>query len=382
MKLRQRFAFYNLAMLAAPVIIIGAVSVLFLIIFILKFPVEELSLSRASLLNPITLVRAFGEFFRDNPGAVMYVFLWAAICIIIAAVTTTLFTRLMVRSIERPINSLKESVESVKNGNLSFEVMGSDYDEIDDLCEGFDEMRRVLEAANEREKELKRERSLLIANISHDLKTPITSIKGYIDGINDGVADTPEKLEKYLNTIRSKANTIENLVNNLSTFSKLELSRLEFSFAEGDMRELIGEVISDYRLDAEQCGIRFEAKLGDESVNVKIDGEKMRRVFSNIIENSIKYRRPESRLITVELKKQENFAYVFITDDGKGIEPKELNRVFDSFYRTDESRTSQIKGNGLGLGIAKQIVNRHGGRMWLKSEGIEKGTTEIVCIPI
>lgn len=381
MKIRQKFSFYNLIMFLAPVLMIGVVSVVFLIIFIMKFPVEELSLSRAALLNPVTLIRAFGQFFKNHPESISYVFLWLLICTVIIAVSTTVVTRLMVRSIERPIKSLTDSVESIKNGCLSFEVMGSDYDELNELCEGFDEMRRGLIAADEREADMKRERSLLIANISHDLKTPITAIKGYIDGINDGVADTPEKLKRYLDTIRRKADTIDNLVNNLSIFSKLELSRLEFSFAEGDLREPLRDVLEGCRLDLDSAGIRLEAELGDEPLIVRMDAEKLRRVFSNIIENSIKYRRPESEKLTVKARKSGGSVYVFIEDDGMGIEPAELNKVFDSFYRTDESRTSQIKGNGLGLGIALQIMRRHGGKLWLKSDGLGKGTTAILCLP-
>ena len=381
MKIRQKFSFYNLIMFLAPVLMIGVVSVVFLIIFIMKFPVEELSLSRAALLNPVTLIRAFGQFFKNHPGSISYVFLWLLICTVIIAVSTTVVTRLMVRSIERPIKSLTDSVESIKNGCLSFEVMGSDYDELNELCEGFDEMRRGLIAADEREADMKRERSLLIANTSHDLKTPITAIKGYIDGINDGVADTPEKLKRYLDTIRRKADTIDNLVNNLSIFSKLELSHLEFSFAEGDLREPLRDVLEGCRLDLDSAGIQLEAELGDEPLIVRMDAEKLRRVFSNIIENSIKYRRPESEKLTVKARKSGGSVYVFIEDDGMGIEPAELNKVFDSFYRTDESRTSQIKGNGLGLGIALQIMRRHGGKMWLKSDGLGKGTTAILCLP-
>lgn len=378
MKIRQRFGFYNLLMFLLPVLAIGAASAVFLVIFIIKFPVEELSLSRAALLNPLVLVRAFGQFFRDHPESIGYVLLWLAICIAVIAAAATIVTRLMARSVEKPIKELTGSVENIKNGQLSFEVMGSEYDEINELCSGFDEMRRTLAAAEERQEEMKRERSMLLANISHDLKTPLTAIRGYVEGIRDGVADTPEKLEKYLGTIQQKTDAINNLVNNLSMFSKLELSRLEFSFEEGDLRVPLAECIEGYRLELEAAGLKLETDIPDEPLAVRMDAEKLGRVFSNIMENSIKYRRPESRLIKVSARKEENGVYVCIEDDGTGIEPEELKRVFDSFYRTDASRTSQIKGNGLGLGIAREIVTRHNGRMWLESEGRNKGTRAIV----
>jgi histidine kinase len=223
---------------------------------------------------------------------------------------------------------------------------------------------------------------MLIANISHDLKTPITSIKGYIDGINDGVADTPEKLSRYLNTIKSKADMIDDLVSNLSTFAKLEVSGLTFNTEQGDLRDLLLDVLDSYRIDLEQCGIELSIEISPTPLTVRIDGDKMRRVLTNIIDNSIKYRLPESKLLDVKCFADSGSAYIIIKDDGMGIAAGELTRVFDSFYRADSSRTSQIKGNGLGLGIAKQITEKNGGRLWLRSDGINKGTTVTLNLPL
>ncbi|MGM9937272.1 MAG: sensor histidine kinase [Candidatus Ornithomonoglobus sp.] len=382
MKIRQRFESYNFILLTAPIAIIGVVSVLFLIIFVMKFPVEEMQITRASLINPVTLTRAVGAFFTNHPAAVTYIITYALICIAVCAVTSTILTRRLSQSLEKPIRELRDNVDKIREGSLSFEVMGSDYDELDDLCEGFDSMRRELLLAREREEQLKHERNMLIANISHDLKTPVTSIKGYIDGINDGIADTPEKLERYLNTIKSKADTIDELVSNLSTFAKLEVSGLEFSMSRGDLRDLVLDVMDGYRLDMERNGIETHIDLGTEALWVNIDGEKMRRVLTNLIDNSIKYRNPEGCLIEVRCFADEGSAYAAVKDNGMGIEPKELSRVFDSFYRTDSSRSSQIKGNGLGLGIAKQITEKHRGRLWLRSDGINKGTTATISLPL
>ena len=194
MKLRQKFESYNFIMLTAPIAIIGVVSVLFLIIFVMKFPVEEMHINRTALLNPVILTQAVGAFFISHPTAVTYLIVYGAICVAVCAVTSTILTRRLVQSLEKPILELRENVDNIRKGELRFEVMGSDYDELDDLCEGFDAMRRELIRSVEREERLKHEQRMLISNISHDLKTPVTSIKGYIDGINDGIADTPEKL--------------------------------------------------------------------------------------------------------------------------------------------------------------------------------------------
>lgn len=383
MKIRQRFSYYNFIMLITPIVLIGVVSVLFLIIFMIKFPVAGTEyFSRAALINPFNLMNAIGKFFSGNPTAIMYVFIYIIVCIAICSVTNTIITRRMASEFEKPLRELRSNMDTIRNGDLNFEVVGSELDEIDDLCEGFDSMRRALVYSREKENQLKQERNMLIANISHDLKTPVTSIKGYIDGINDGVADTPEKLKRYLDTIKAKAGVIDELVSNLSTFSKLELSGLDFNMSRGDLRDLILDVADSYKIDFERAGMTLETEICNEPLPVQIDGEKMRRVMNNLIDNSLKYRRADSAAVKISCFTDEGNAYVTVQDDGIGIEPKELNNVFESFYRTDRSRTSQVKGNGLGLSIAKQITEKHGGRLWLRSAGINKGTTATLCLPL
>ncbi len=382
MKIRQKISYYNFILLITPIFLIGVVSVLFLIIFVIRFPSDAEYISRTALINPFVLMKAIGSFFTSNPTAIMYVFIYIVICIAICAVTNTLITRRMTSELEKPLRELRRNMDTIRNGDLNFEVMGSELDEIDDLCEGFDSMRRALVYSREKERQLRHERNMLIANISHDLKTPVTSIKGYIDGINDGIADTPEKLKRYLDTIRSKAGMVDELVSNLSTFSKLELSGLEFNMKKGDLRDLVLDVTDSYRIDFERAGLELRQEICKEPLPVVIDGEKMRRVLHNLIDNSIKYRRRESLGVTVRCFTDEGHAYISIEDDGMGIEPSELGKVFESFYRTDSSRTSQVKGNGLGLSIAKQITEKHRGRLWLRSAGLGKGTTATICLPL
>ncbi len=379
MKIKNKFALYNFIMLITPIILIGVISVCFLIIFILKYPVEELNITRASMIDPFIFSQALGEFFKNNPGAVCYAILWAVICIVLIVTSTTVTTRLLTRSIEGSITDLSRAAESIRSGNLDFEVMGSDYDEINTLCTSFDAMRKELKYANEREKYMKKERSMLLANISHDLKTPITSIKGYIEGIRDGVASTPEKMNRYLDTVYAKAEAIDDMVNNLSIFSKLELSRLTFNFEQSDFNSFLRNFIEGYKIDFEKNGIRFTDNISDTNAPVKIDYEKLGRVFSNIIDNAVKYGDTSEPSIEISTFISDGGVYACVSDNGIGISPDELKNVFEGFYRVDSSRS--IKGSGLGLGIVKQIVEKHGGKIWLKSEGVGKGTTAVVYLP-
>ncbi len=379
MKIKTQFTLYNVIMLITPIILIGVISICFLITFIMKYPVEELSITRASLLAPSVFARALGKFFTDHPSAVTYVFLWLFLSLLILVLSTTVITRLMTKSIEKPINDLARAADDIKNGDLNFEVMGSSYEEIDNLCNNFDIMRKELKRAKGREASMKSERSMLLANISHDLKTPVTSIKGYIEGIRDGIADTPEKMERYLDTIYIKANVIDDLVNNLSDFSKLELSRLNFRFEIIDINKLLNDFFKDSRLDFEKKGVKLKNRISSDTAYVKADAEKMRRVFSNLTDNALKYSGAEPELEVLSAGHNGGI-YITISDNGIGIAEKELRNVFEGFYRVDSSRT--VKGSGLGLGIVKQIVEKHGGKIWLKSDGLGKGTTAIVYLPL
>lgn len=381
MKLKQRFTLSNITILITSVGSAGVISVCFLIMFILKYPVEELYITRAELLNPAVLSRAIGDFFQNNPSALRYVIIWFVLVIGVFAVITTGVTGTLSGNIQNTLNDLTNAADNIRNGNLDIRVMESGYDEIDTLCRSFDSMRRALKTAEATEKRMHSERSMLLANLSHDLKTPVTSIKGYIEGIRDGIADTPEKQRKYLDTIYAKAVMIDEMVNNLSVFSKLELSKLKFEFAVGDFNEFVREIFDDYRLDLEKENMELKIETENTPVKVKLDYEKMRRVFSNIVSNSIKYKKDDKGVLEVHSHSGDGGIYITVTDDGIGISESELKNVFDEFYRVDAARTMNIQGSGLGLGIAKQIVENHGGKLWLKSGGVGKGTTAVIYLP-
>ncbi len=382
MKISRRFQRYDLILLLTSIGLIGAVSVLFLIIFILKFPVEQLYVTRVELINPFILSRAVSAFFDDNPEAILYLLIYLLVCIAAETALCTALTHFLSKSLEEPIRELRRDVDRIRGGELRFEVMGNDYEELDDLATGIDEMRRALLTSREREEQLKTERNMLVANVAHDLRTPVTSIKGYVDGILDGIADTPEMRERYLRTIKLKAEMIDELVSNLSLYSMLEVSGIKLEKSRGDLRELILGIIDGTRLDLEQNGITLTYEISPEPLMVDIDGEKMRRVFTNMLDNAIKYRSGEDCRIDIKTFAGDGYAYVVISDNGMGIARDELEHVFESFYRADASRTPQIKGNGLGLSIAKQLTEKHHGRLWLRSDGLNKGTTATVALPL
>ena len=289
--------------------------------------------------------------------------------LLVVIITTGLLIYWIYRTISVPLAKLQKAARNIKEGNLDFEIKSETNDEIGQLCQDFEEMRLRLKANAEEKVAFDRENKELISNISHDLKTPITTIKGYVEGIMDGVADTPEKMDRYIRTIYNKANEMDLLINELTLYSKIDTNRIPYNFATISAKDYFGDCAEDLKMELEAKGVEFVYRnLMDEDCKVIVDPEQMRRVINNIISNSLKYMdKPQGR-ITMDLKDVGDFIQVELGDNGKGIAAKELPYVFDRFYRTDASRNSSKGGSGIGLSIVKKIVEEHGGNIWATSE--------------
>jgi histidine kinase len=286
-----------------------------------------------------------------------------------------LLTWWMSRRILQPIGELTRAAERIKDGNLEQPVNVGGHDELGRLGRVFEEMRRRLEESVRERLKTEENRRQLIANISHDLKTPVTAIIGYAEGILDGLAAGPERLEKYARTIHAHAASLNRLVDELFLYSKLDLNRVPFRFSDLDLREYAGQVAEEFRLQTEHAGITLEVESPETPVWVRADPEQLRRVFVNLLDNSVRHLDKEEKRITIRiLSEEEDGAYVRveIRDNGAGIDRQDLPRIFDAFYRADSSRHEG--GSGLGLAIAAQIVKAHGGEIRADSE-LGKGTT-------
>ena len=208
-----------------------------------------------------------------------------------------------------------------------------------------------------------------ISNISHDLKTPITAVKGYVEGIMDGVADTPEKQEKYIRTIYNKANDMERLINELTFYSKIDTNRIPYTFEKINVNAYFADCVEELSLELEEQNIELAYfNYVDEDVQVIADAEQIKRVINNIISNSIKYIDKPKGYINIRVKDVGDFIQVEIEDNGKGIATKDLPLIFNRFYRTDASRNSSKGGSGIGLSIVKKIIEDHGGKVWATSK--------------
>ncbi|MCI8549204.1 MAG: HAMP domain-containing histidine kinase [Lachnospiraceae bacterium] len=273
------------------------------------------------------------------------------------------------RTILRPIGELKKATNEIKEGNLDYELKIDERDEIGQLCMDFEEMRQRLKDNAAEKLQYEQENKELIRNISHDLKTPITAIKGYVEGIMDGVASSPEKVDKYIRTIYNKANDMDKLIDELTFYSKIDTNKIPYTFAKININAYFEDCV-------EELGLELEAKnidLGffdytEEPVTIIADAEQLKRVINNIISNSVKYLDKKRGIINIRLKDEGDFVQIEIEDNGKGIAARDLPSIFERFYRTDASRNSSKGGSGIGLSIVRKIVEDHGGRIWATSK--------------
>ena len=292
---------------------------------------------------------------------------------ILTATIILVFTALSVglwiyRSIAVPLVKLKKATKNIKEGNLDFVLEVEGNDEFSQLCQDFEEMRKRLKESTEEKILMDKENKELISNISHDLKTPITAVKGYVEGIMDGVADTPEKMDRYVRTIYNKTNEMDHLINELTFYSKIDTNRIPYTFSKLNVEDYFSDCAEELGLEMETRGIELVyANYVEKGVQVIADGEQIRRVIHNIVSNAIKYMEKPRGIIQLRVKDVGDFIQVEIEDNGKGIAAKDLPYIFDRFYRTDVSRNSSKGGSGIGLSIVKKILEDHGGKVWATS---------------
>ncbi len=300
--------------------------------------------------------------------------------LLILIFTAGMLTAWIYQGIINPIHKLQVAAQNIKEGNLDFTIETDGRDEIGELCRNFEEMRYRLKQSEEEMLAGEKESRVLISNISHDLKTPITAIKGYVEGLMDGVADTPKKQEKYIRTIYNKANEMDTLINELTLYSRIDTNRIPYNFNRINVADYFDDCVEEVGLDLEAKNIKLTyIDYADKDVLIIADPEQLRRVINNIISNSIKYLDKEQGFINIRIRDVGDFIQVEIEDNGRGIAGKDLPYIFDRFYRTDASRNSSTGGSGIGLSIVKKIIEDHGGKIWANSK---EGTGTIMYFVI
>jgi signal transduction histidine kinase len=300
----------------------------------------------------------------------LIVYLFISI-ILILLFTSIMLTRWIQKGVFRPINEMNVAMHHIADGDFDYvlEVKDDDRGEMGELYHSYEDMRLKLKESTEEMRQNEKQNKELVSNISHDLKTPITSIKGYVEGIIDGVADTPEKMDKYIKTIYTKACDMDRLINELTFYSGIDSNRIPYHFHRINVTDYFNDCVEDVGLDLESKNIQLNyTNLVDPETRIIADPEQMKKVINNIIGNSIKYIDKPKGVIDIRLFEDVDSIQVEIEDNGKGIAAKDLGNIFERFFRTDASRNSAQGGSGIGLSIVKKIIEDHGGYIWATSK--------------
>jgi signal transduction histidine kinase len=301
------------------------------------------------------------------------------LCLAVAGLCFVLTSRVTGR-LSATLKELRRAADDLREGDLDHEILSCRERELDELAQSLEGVRQRLKAASLAEAAAQEERGLLMANLSHDLRTPVTAIKGYVEGIRDGVANTPEKRDHYLEVVYAKTLVLEGLVGNMTDFSEYELGRMQYHFERVELSAFLADLIPEYQADVRGREMAFVAKPLASPATVTADRGKLKRVLDNLVSNAVKYGRPGGTVVLAAEGYRQG-VILSVSDDGRGIPEEALAHVFDSFFRADAARSSSVPGSGLGLAICKSIAESHHGKLWLTSREGE-GTHAYLYLPL
>ncbi len=261
-----------------------------------------------------------------------------------------------------PLDKMRIATKKIADGNFDYELNEKDFVEIPFLYNDFEKMRIKLKE-NEEDKILSENATReLVSNISHDLKTPLTAIRGYVEGILDGVASSPQKVRDYLTTIYNKTNDMTKLIDELLYYSRVSGNEFSYNFEKTNVKEFFDNYVKDLYLELDTIKISFSYSANvDADTVIDIDREQIKRALNNIVANAVKYMDKEEPEIHFRVKETMDAINIRISDNGRGIDEKDLPHIFERFYRSDASRNTKLGGSGIGLSIVKKVIENHEG---------------------
>lgn len=291
--------------------------------------------------------------------------LWVVVVIagIIIFITNRLLVKFVIDSIIIPLDLLTYGVHEIRDGNLKYRLKYDKQDEFKQVCEDFNEMAEHLQQMVEERQKDQDSRKQLIAGISHDLRTPLTSIKGYIIGLEEGIDKTPQIRSRYINVIKEKTNVLEAMVNQLFWYSKVDIGEFPIYMKTVDLGYQLEQFVSSMQEEYQQKGLVIHLIKETEKITANCDFSLLETVITNICENALKYIDRKDKVLKIDYCVDGNGVLIKLTDNGNGVPQESLPQLFDVFYRTDSSRNDTTKGSGLGLAISRKIVERMGGQV-------------------
>jgi len=343
-------------------LLVGAVTLLIAARFVprlgVKVGIASIAGSVAAILNVI-----YTPLLMFSARSDLYILVTTLLYVLAISLA---FAFLVGTSLTRQLRALHDGALRLASGQFGATVEVRGIDEVAGLGRAFNRMSTELGASFERQRRLEEERRNLIAAVSHDLRTPLASIRAMIESLNDGVVSEPEAVQRYLGLIQQETDRLEQLIEDLFELSRIESGDFELRLTSIPVTELVTETVDGLQAQAEKKGVVLQAICRTAVPPLLLDGPRMERVLVNLIQNAVRHT-PSGGEVRVEVDGQDGHVQVTVSDTGEGITAEDQPHIFDRFYRGEKSRSRESGGAGLGLAIARGIVEAHRGRIQVES---------------
>jgi signal transduction histidine kinase len=325
--------------------------------------------ARPAFLGMMILFWVFLFLFGGLASGIRFIAALFAVISTVSSIAELIFLLRMDMSVMQPLSGLEAAAGRIAAGDFDVHVSRPHHPEMDSFVCTFNSMAESLRKNEQLKKEYEENRKELIANISHDLKTPVTAVLGYVDALHELAPENKEKQERYLSIIRANTVYLNRLIDDLFLFSKLDIHKLDFNFEIVALNDYLRDLMEEFSLDLGEHGVRFTYRdMLPAHTAARLDPKRFCRVVRNIIDNARRYNQGEGFEITVSASsedtaegKAQRCLLLSIADNGTGIPEEKLAHIFERFYRADAARTKYTEGTGLGLAIARELVEAHDG---------------------
>ena len=374
MTIKKRLFISNILMIVIPIIIsIITVGASALALDLVMFDGEMEFMARGGR----------GIYYRTD-DVVLLLFVTVSIILLLLAImffTNRFLTKFVFSKIIQPLDLLSNGVQHISNGNLDYKINYTVQDEFKPVCEAFNDMGLQLKTSAEEIKKNDQNRKELFASISHDLRSPLTSIKAFAEGLIDGIATTPEAQQEYLEIIRQKSEEVNNMVAQLFLYSKMDMGNYPTNPEEIDIGKEITDFVSASAEEFKTRGLQVKTNDLPTEAYIYADPLQLRSIFTNILDNSAKYKSDDTITASIYSMASDEAVNIIIEDNGTGVSDEALPMLFEAFYRVDSSRTKPNQGSGLGLAIVSKALERMGGSIRAENLPNKGGLRVIIRIP-
>lgn len=364
----KRRIFWSNALMVVATLIIFLIINLFVIKFYAEAIEEEFRTSVEGVVDEDGLEDLLEDWTVHRNEFILFFGADGILCIMVLVMISQLFTKNLTRHIMEPLDALAQGAKRIKENNLTQDIVYTGEREFENVCAAFNDMQQSILAEREKNRKYEKARNDMIAGISHDLRTPLTAMKGTIKGLLDGVASTPQQQSKFLQAAYRRTGDMDMLLNQLLYLSRMETGNLPVAMQTIEIASFLEKYVKGKREMTETEQEEIAADTRGITAAVDVDPEQFCRILDNLVENSRKYGETTPLKMKIELEKTPKGICVCFQDNGVGVREEKLPYIFDEFYRGDESRNKK-EGNGLGLYIVKYLMEAMGGSVRAENAG-------------